>query len=84
MHEDEWIPTGPHQFVDCWCGHAEANPLNGKTLELEYDRVHRWVSIACPEDCPQQTRVHGHVHIHCPICAHEPTDGTCCTPPGLS
>lgn len=69
MLEDEWATTGTHEFTDCWCGHTEANPLNGKTLDVLIDRVHRWVALACPEDCDRQSRVHGHVHIHCPRCA---------------
>lgn len=69
MLDDEWITTGSHQFIECWCGHTESNPLDGKTLNLQIDRVHRWLTLACPPGCEQQSRVHGHVHIHCPHCA---------------
>jgi len=80
VHDDEWIATGPHEFVDCWCGHVE--PLNpgGRTLDLQLDRVHRWVNVGCDVTCPHQTRIHGHVHVHCPECARRSKEGTCCDP----
>ena len=68
MLDDEWVTVGDHQFVDCWCGHAEPNPLDGRTLDVRFERIHRWVTMACPVDCELQTRVHGHVHVHCPLC----------------
>lgn len=79
MLDDEWVTTGPHQFVDCWCGHTEVGMLTGRTLNFELDRVHRWITLACEPDCALQSRIHGHVHIHCPQCAasaHDPA--TCC------
>jgi hypothetical protein len=27
------------------------------------------VTLACPPACNLQSRVHGHVHVHCPHCA---------------
>jgi hypothetical protein len=80
VHDDEWIATGPHEFVDCWCGHVE--PLNpgGRTLDRQLDRVHRWVNVGCDVTCPHQTRIHGHVHVHCPECARRSKEGTCCDP----
>jgi len=69
MLDDEWVTVGDHQFVDCWCGHAEPNPLDGRTLDVRYERIHRWVTLGCPPDCEMQSRVHGHVHVHCPQCA---------------
>jgi hypothetical protein len=69
MLDDEWVMTGDHQFVDCWCGHGEPNPLDGRTLNIRMERIHRWVTLACPADCELQIRVHGHVHVHCPLCA---------------
>lgn len=80
MLDDDWVTIGPHLFVDCWCGHAEAGPLDGKTLNVNMDRVHRWVTLACETDCSLQSRVHGHVHVHCPHCAAAATNGGCCTP----
>lgn len=81
MRDDEWILDGPHQFVDCWCGHAEELGPNEKTLDLKYDRVHRWINVGCPPGCDLQARVHGHVHVHCPECAKVHTPRSCCTPP---
>ena len=78
MHEDEWVITGPHQFVDCWCGHNEISPLSGKTLDIKLDRVHQWIALACPDDCMMQSRVHGHVHVHCPDCADAGRDPSSC------
>ena len=80
MREDEWINTGPHRFFDCWCGHSEPFQPAGKTLDLKYDRTHRWVNLGCPPACAEQSRVHGHVHVHCPDCARNHAVGTCCTP----
>jgi hypothetical protein len=53
---------------------------DGKTLDFRIDRVHRWINLGCEPSCPDQMRVHGHVHIHCPDCAKRHADGTCCTP----
>jgi hypothetical protein len=79
MLDDEWVTTGPHQFVDCWCGHRETSPLTGKTLDIKLDRVHRWQTLACDPNCALQSRIHGHVHIHCPECAALARDAvTCC------
>jgi len=80
VRDDEWITTGPHRFLDCWCGHGEAYKPNGRTLDFKIDRTHRWVNLGCQPNCPEQTRVHGHVHVHCPECALTRADGTCCTP----
>jgi hypothetical protein len=80
VHEEEWISTGPHRFLDCWCGHGEPFRPNGRTLDFKLDRIHRWVNLGCPPACPEQTRVHGHVHVHCPECALKRAEGTCCTP----
>lgn len=77
MLDDEWVTSGEHQFTDCWCGHTEPNPLNGKTLDAAIDRVHRWVTLACPSDCNLQSRVHGHVHVHCPRCFGRLPDSCC-------
>ncbi len=84
MLDDEWVVTGPHQFIDCWCGHSEASALDGRTLNVEFDRVHRWITLGCDEDCAMQSRMHGHVHIHCPECAERRAGETCCTPSGLA
>ena len=69
MIDDEWVISGSHRFVECWCGHTEVNPLDGRTLNVEFERVHRWINLGCGPDCDMQSRVHGHVHIHCPRCA---------------
>jgi len=80
VRDDEWIATGPHHFFECWCGHSEpANPA-GKTLDFKIDRTHRWVNLGCGPTCNEQSRVHGHVHVHCPDCAKQRAAGTCCTP----
>ena len=80
VRDDEWITTGPHRFLDCWCGHGEPYRQNGKTLDFKLDRTHRWVNLGCSEDCNLQAKVHGHVHVHCPECATKRAEGTCCTP----
>jgi hypothetical protein len=80
VRDDEWIATGPHRFFDCWCGHSETFDPAGKTLDFRLDRTHRWVNLGCPENCTEQNRVHGHVHVHCPDCARVAAAGTCCTP----
>ncbi len=80
VRDDEWITTGPHRFMDCWCGHGEQLRPNGKTLDFKLDRVHRWINVGCEATCTYQSRVHGHVHIHCPECATRKAEGTCCTP----
>ena len=78
MIDDDWVATGSHQFADCWCGHTEPEVTNGKTLDAEVDRVHRWMTLGCDADCALQSRVHGHVHIHCPSCPD------CCTAAGMA
>ena len=80
VRDDEWITTGPHRFFDCWCGHSEPTSPSGKTLDLKIDRTHRWVNLGCDPGCREQSRVHGHVHVHCPDCAKNRAAGTCCTP----
>lgn len=80
MREDEWLPVGPHRFIDCWCGHTEEVRPDGRTLDFDIDRVHRWVNTGCPPGCSRQSRVHGHVHVHCPECARNAAADTCCTP----
>ncbi len=80
VREEEWITTGPHQFTDCWCGHGEEVGPSGKTLDFKIDRTHRWVTLGCDSTCQHQSRVHGHVHVHCPQCAKHRASGTCCTP----
>ena len=63
-------------------GFSSAGAVNpsGKTLDLKIDRTHRWVNLGCDPECREQSRVHGHVHVHCPDCAKDRAAGTCCTP----
>ena len=68
MLDDDWIHTGDHRFVDCWCGHTESSTPGGKTLDARFERVHQWITRACPDACELQSRMHGHVHVHCPRC----------------
>lgn len=84
MRDVEWVVSGPHRFVDCWCGHREPNLLDGATLDVDVDRVHRWITFGCDPACALQRRVHGHVHIHCPLCARTKTADSCCTPKGMN
>ena len=45
MHDDEWITTGPHEFVDCWCGHVEPSNPGGRTLDRQLDF---WMQVLDP------------------------------------